>query len=682
MPRRKGISQTLNYRADQAGLVAATTAVPLSFQRTLMSRSSLDQGLITGLSYAFNYAAVTLVQESIQAASLAWVGRSPQTRGDERSWHRATIAADLAGIAAGAAVQRMFSQQSDEQLPRAGARTAGWYLSVASAFGAAVGAAQQGLGRFDDNRPGRGKVMVPVFVPLAGALAGGGEYLRRKRARLDADLPPDEEEIALGKAIAMSAGVAAGSAAMSLVERRFADLISRTLSERIGGPEALWRPLAHAVALGAIGTGVRKLMSRAFAMIESKEESVEFAFDLPPINPLLSGSLQSLVPFDTMSKQGRRYVWSVTHPTMMREVLQEDDVIMPVRVYVGLESAPTESERVDLVMRELERTGAFDRKWLLVASPTGTGYVNYAAAAALELLTRGNCATVAMQYAARPSPLSLDRVEQGRRQNGLLFRAIHERLKKVPEGERPTVVLFGESLGAWSSQDPFIGHGTQGLVDLGIDYAIWIGTPHFSEWKEQVLRDHRADVLPEILGVFNDIGEWNALDDERRKRIRYVMITHYNDGVALFGPGLAIQSPAWLSSDERPPSVPKGMRWAPTTTFFQVLVDMKNAARVIPGKFEAKGHDYRADLLPFFQSVLGLSATDEQMERIREHLEWAELRRSRWINERKGADNSMASALLVDFMKEHPDEIEAILAPRLRKLAQEALGAEGAGHTS
>jgi hypothetical protein len=43
-----------------------------------------------------------------------------------------------------------------------------------------------------------------------------------------------------------------------------------------------------------------------------------------------------------------------------------------------------------------------------------------------------------------------------------------------------------------------------------------------------------------------------------------------------------------------------------------VLVDMKNAANVVPGVFAAKGHDYRADLLPFFHAVLGLDATRSQ----------------------------------------------------------------------
>ena len=63
------------------------------------------------------------------------------------------------------------------------------------------------------------------------------------------------------------------------------------------------------------------------------------------------------------------------------------------------------------------------------------------------------------------------------------------------------------------------------------------------------------------------------------------------------------------------------MRWMPTTSFFQVLVDMKNAANVVPGVFAAKGHDYRADLLPFFHRVLGLQASPEQLDAIHRRLE-------------------------------------------------------------
>jgi len=301
----------------------------------------------------------------------------------------------------------------------------------------------------------------------------------------------------------------------------------------------------------------------------------------------------------------------------------------------------------------LERTGAFDRAWLMLASPTGTGYVNYAAASILEFLSLGNCATIAMQYSARPSPLSLDRVQEGRRHTELLCAALRDRLAQCPEGKRPKVVLFGESLGAWTSQDGFVDQGTQGLIDAGIDHAIWIGTPHFSKWKERVLFDTRPDVDRSLVGRFNDIGEWQALDEATRSRIRFVMITHYDDGVGVFGPGLAIQSPDWLGAPEtRHASVPKGMRWIPITGFFQVLVDMKNAANVVPGVFAAKGHDYRADLLPFFHATLGFDATPEQIAKIGKWLETRELFRSRWVKKHGTVDKSLAVEVLGRLIQE------------------------------
>jgi len=47
----------------------------------------------------------------------------------------------------------------------------------------------------------------------------------------------------------------------------------------------------------------------------------------------------------------------------------------------------------------------------------------------------------------------------------LLSAAIRERLDQCPEGSRPKVVMFGESLGAWTSQDGFVDEGTRGLVE-------------------------------------------------------------------------------------------------------------------------------------------------------------------------------------------------------------------------
>ena len=55
---------------------------------------------------------------------------------------------------------------------------------------------------------------------------------------------------------------------------------------------------------------------------------------------------------------------------------------------------------------------------------------------------------------------------------------------------------------------------------------------------------------------------------------------------------------------------------------------MKNSANVIPGQFEAKGHDYRADLARFVREVYALQASDEQLASIEAALRANELQRA------------------------------------------------------
>lgn len=642
-------SRSLGHRADQAGVLIAASRVPLSFQRTLMPRPTIDQALVTGLSMAVNHALVSLIQESIQAGALLLLGQHRDREPDDPTWSRVTLALDVGVVAAGLAVQRALRQRSREPLPRAAARTGGLWLTLTGGAATAIGALQE----LSSRRRQRGQRALPAIVPAASAVALGGELLRRRAERLDADMAADPERISPPEALGLGAAVATAVSVLGLGERALADAVAHAAARVLPGNRELFRVLGHAVALAALAGATRVLTERTFHRIEGRETAVEAAFDIAPMNPLVSGSAESHVDFATLSKQGRRYVWTVNSAEAIREVMGEPHATAPIRVYVGLESAATEEARVALVLDELERTSAFDREWLLVASPTGTGYTNYAAVSVLEVLSRGNCASVAMQYAARPSVLSLGQVKEGRQQTGLLLAALHERLAAMPPEGRPKVLLFGESLGAWASQDPFVDKGTLGLTDAGVDHAIWIGTPEFSKWKEQVLYDDRSDVDPVLVGVFNSIDEWRALDESERARLRYVMITHYNDGVARFGAQLAIQKPEWLGpAESRPATIPKGMRWAPTTTFFQVLVDMKNSADVVPGQFAATGHDYRADLLPFFHSTLGFDATNEQLDRISAWLERDELARSEWITAHGAAGRSLAVAVVEEALRE------------------------------
>jgi uncharacterized membrane protein len=111
------------------------------------------------------------------------------------------------------------------------------------------------------------------------------------------------------------------------------------------------------------------------------------------------------------------------------------------------------------------------------------------------------------------------------------------------------------------------------------------------------------------------------------------MLTHANDAVGHFGLDLLVRAPDWLGpAATRAATVPGAQQWRSPTTFVQTLVDMKNAANVIPGQFEAKGHDYRADLARFIREVYALEASDDQLATVERALRAAELDRKRLLD--------------------------------------------------
>ena len=105
--------------------------------------------------------------------------------------------------------------------------------------------------------------------------------------------------------------------------------------------------------------------------------------------------------------------------------------------------------------------------------------------------------------------------------------------------------------------------------------------------------------------------------------------------------------------------MPKAEQWRSPTTFVQTLIDMKNSANVIPGQFEAKGHDYRKDLAQFVREVYALQATDAQVASIEQALRANEL-------ERKALLDAHA-----------PKKAEKPARARRRRAAVEAPAAEG-----
>jgi uncharacterized membrane protein len=610
-------------RTDQAGAFVAAAGVPLTFQRSLMPRSTSDQGIVTGTSTAFTYLLAAVAHDAIEVVAARFVASPPDRGIDDVAVRRAALGLNAAAALIGLAAQVAFPQHRYEPLKRAAVRAAGYWVTTSGLSAAAVALTQEMLHWLDSRTNGTlhlRQLPAPLFA--GGVTAAVAEYLRHRREILDAHAPDGDGEPVPGihlsvlRALLLGSGVTAGLYAFAQANRLAARGFGRVLASLLPGDERIWQLAGRVCELALLVAAVAQMYRRASIRVEAGTETIEPAVSEPPPVPFVSGGKKSLVPWDTLGREGRRHVETYMHRAWIEEVMQEP-AIDPIRVYVGLDSAPTEVDRVNLAIAELRRTGAFDRELLIAVSPTGTGYVNYAAIESAEYMTRGNCATVTIQYSRRPSSMSLDRVWEGRKHFRLLVAAIREELLQRDPIKRPRFVIFGESLGAQTSQDAFLHEGTRGLEEAGVERALWIGSPHLSKWKTEVFGRPRPDVDRTVVANFDNFGQVEALEPAVRARLRYFLVTHGNDAVGYFGADLLIQQPPWLGPpDTRPPHVPKGEKWAIPTTFVQTLIDMKNAMHEVPGQFVARGHDYRADLARFIREAYALSCSDEQLTRI------------------------------------------------------------------
>jgi uncharacterized membrane protein len=618
------------------GLLVASAAAPGTFASSLASRSALDQGLVTALSTGLHYLLTLGAQDTLQAFAELATGPGLTPAQQLTRQRTLTLVADLAAVPLGYGLQRALPTRPGEPVLRGLLRQAGWRFALTGFGGALFTGVRAGAAEADARLGAGGRIAgFPLAVPVGLGLA----YLLERR-RVKSLGEQDEETDPLASAspvrsLGLAAGTTGALVGAAYAEHELATWLGRRLAAVLPGGPLLWRLAGHAACLGALIVASSSVWSRAMHRIEAgtSHESPVFGSgeDVRWAGSTMSGGQDSLVPWATLGREGRRHVLAHVRPRPVADrppgvpdlsietVMGEPAKAAPIQVYVGLDSAPTPRERVDLALAELERTGAFDRSVLMLVSPTGTGYVNYVATAAAQYLSRGDIATVTLQYSKRPSPLSLGMVGGAREQNRLLWLRILDRLRES-EGRRPRVVLFGESLGAHTSQDVFLHWGTLGLRTLGIDRALWIGTPYGSGWMHQLSDRARLDVESDLVAVVNDFGQFEDLVRDRGATPRYVLVSHDNDGVTKFGPDLLATAPAWLGRNRpkveevdgaSPRGIPPGMRWRPITTFFQSLVDMKNAQA--PGAFRSWAHDYRADLVRFISEVFELPASREQL---------------------------------------------------------------------
>ena len=601
----------------QTGLALGTAAAIESNQPSLMVRPRTDQALVVAGSIASGYVVGSGYAQVIDRLPV----RSP-------------IALDAVAGAAAATFVSTIGPRIESSRPGALAVTSARARSYAATTALATGVLRQGIRLA---RPHGRLATSAAGVATAAALAGGAIlYLRDRLDRYETGgrISPDGSDVAW--TLAVGTGVAAAVGGVVMAERTAANASASALSRAVGGPPVAWMPLTHALIGGSVVLAGKFGMGQLLGKIAASNQSTEVRYSEPPATRLVSGGPESAVRFEELGLQGRRFVSEASPAERIDEVLGEDGSKDAIRVYIGVESTDTVEGRVALAVEELQRTGAFDRSLLIVGSPAGTGYFNYIPVEAAEYLARGDIASVAIQYGSLPSMLSTSKIPLATEQHGALLHAINGELDQRDPTDRPRVVLYGESLGAQTSQGAFIGGGTVVLDDLGVDRALWAGTPYAGQWRREIFADGPG-IDSSVFARFATIDEYREMPDEARSAIQYFFLDHHEDPVTRFGLDIAYRRPAWLgSADQRPPNVSRSQKWVPAVTFWQTAIDTKNAATVIPGEFKALGHDYRADLAQFVSAAYGLTdVTADQMSAIEARLRRSEIERAAKIADGK-----------------------------------------------
>ncbi len=349
----------------------------------------------------------------------------------------------------------------------------------------------------------------------------------------------------------------------------------------------------------------------------------------PPTLSEVTGSPASGIAWEKQSREGARWLSEVLLADGISAVMSEP-AKQPIRVYASLPVADSPEERAQLLLDELDRTRAFERKYVALFSPTGSGYVNYVASETFEYLARGDCASMAIAYSVLPSALSLTRTDLGTRQTQMVVAGVTERLLALPAERRPKFFIFGESLGCKVSEEMFSGASDVSLRGAGIEAGVWVGTPAFTKWRQRVWggrpQSQPPGVEPGAIYAPRAVSDWHELADDERAKVKYLLLQNGDDPVPKFEAPLLWRRPDWLGPTEsRPPGAPTGTSWLPVVTFVATFTDLLNALTPTPGTFQEGGHDYRLEIPAAIQQVWGLPATAEQMTRINDALREREL---------------------------------------------------------
>jgi uncharacterized membrane protein len=612
--------------AVQAGIAGASWSVSGSFARGLLPRDPMQQAIATGVVAATHYQLTATAWATLQALG-ALPGQRPGTR--------ANLVISGAGIVGGLTASAAANQHAEHSLPAAAIATAGRITAFAALAGGAAEAWDVLLHRRLGLKAGLDTTLLPA-VATGGAVVAASMFSRSRRAAKYGVVAPDRHAVngagmnEAARAVALGAVSGLGFAAATSGEQAVAHLLERAMERAIGRDlGSLGTLLAHGLILSSLTAGGFAAFNAVTRRVQHRDDIVEPAYPSPPQSMHVSAGPASSMPFDSLGKEGRRFVLMALSGEDITARMGQP-AIDPVRVVGGFEAADDVQERARLTLQDMEDCGAFGRGLICVGPPTGVGYFNYSIAEALEYLTLGDCAIVVPQYALVPSALALTRTLEAEELTRLVLLGIRDRLAGMPADARPRVVLVGESLGANVALDVASTPGGRTylpvLEELGVAGGLYLGVPFRTRlWNEW--RDEPQEVDPG--GRLALVSQPDEIEPPAAGSMRHLMVVHHDDPVNKYGFRMVLQPPWWLGPPtDRPPLVPREIKFRPITSWVLATIDLLNGMQSKPGTFVRRGHDYRIDIRLGLERAFGLESTPEQADAIEDALrareqEWA-----------------------------------------------------------
>lgn len=378
----------------------------------------------------------------------------------------------------------------------------------------------------------------------------------------------------------------------------------RWLSSSLTAWLKIYLPKKIAIASGIFGTalffwaiGDGILLTAGLHVLDNSYQKIDRLLPSGVSQPTATestGSPASLIAWEGLGAQG--IDWIASRPGQREMVdLAGPAAMAPLRVYVGLNSADDVEARAALALAELKRVGAFDRAVLVIATPTGTGWVDPAGMLPVEILQRGDIASVAVQYSYLPSWLSLIvEPEYGAETARAVFEAVYGYWRDLPPERRPRLYLFGLSLGALNSD---LSADFFDIIAAPYDGALWAGPPYASKTWKEVTRTRQPE-SPAWLPVFRDSTLFRFRNqvgtpvspESPWGPVRIMYLQYASDPIVFFEWASFWRRPAWMDQPRGADVAPQ-LRWVPVVTGLQLMTDMMTATTVPAGV----GHVYAAE---------------------------------------------------------------------------------------